>query len=100
MSDLYGEDIGREQLVDPLPKFIADPDGLDVVDLGQYPFQRHIGIEDVSHPSSRVSRIRGTARSTLPTRCRISSRIRSMRSAARRIASGSRTPLRTRSTAA
>src|SRR5271157_933930 len=97
VGDLNGEDVWTQQLVNPLAEFVTDFDCLVIVRFGQHPFQGHVRVEDVFHPSSRISRISGTARFTFPTRARISSRIRSMRSAARRMESGSRTPSRARS---
>ena len=53
MGNFDRENIRRAWLVESEKEFIADPDRLGIVRLGQDPLQCHIGVEYVSHPSSR-----------------------------------------------
>src|SRR5262249_26644586 len=81
-----------QQLVDLPVELIQDPDRLRRIGLGEELLDGHAGIEHVLHASSRASRMSSTARFTSPCLRRNSSRIRSMRSRAIRLASGSTMP--------
>src|SRR5947209_2980233 len=102
MCDFDGVDIWNNQLLSARAKIVTQTKRLVRVQLSQQPLDADAGIENVFHvPSpSRSARIVGTAKSITPQRLRISSRVRSMRSHAFRIASGSRMPFAALSKAA
>src|SRR5262249_32093590 len=73
VSDLDGEHVGSEQLVNLVLELDSQAPCLVRVGLGQDPLQCDVAVQHVLHASSRASRIRSTAMFSTPCFLRISS---------------------------
>src|SRR5947209_10440311 len=96
MADLNGEDVRGEQFGKTVAEVVAQSKGLIGVGFCHDPFEADRRVQNAPHAWSRSSRMAGTPMSRIPCFSRTASRIRSIRSQARRIASGSRMPDRAR----
>src|SRR5260370_28937991 len=99
MRHLNGEDVRGEQPVNGLAVLIAEFAGFVGFLLDDQPLEADARIQNVDHSASRNSRMAGVPMSRTPCLWRICSLIRSMRSQACRMVSGSRRPFAARAAA-
>src|SRR5206468_4294212 len=91
MAKFDWENVGGNQRMDGVAVRIAEADSLIRVNLRQDPLHAYRRVEDILHSVSRSSRMAGTPMSRMPCLRKTASLIRSIRSHASRILSGSRT---------
>src|SRR5581483_12242728 len=95
VGQLHGQKIGGQQLMDAIAILVSQPAGLVRILLHDEPFERCRAVDHISHSGNgpRNSRMISTPIFWTPNLRRFSSAMRSIRSAAWRIASRSRIPL-------